>query len=246
VKRNVIKIDESKCVGCGLCVSACHEGAIGMVDGKAKLLREDHCDGLGRCLPSCPTEAITLEERELVAPDNKNETNVGKQVTRDISEANENEQPEVLPCGCPGTQSKAFDRGYPQENVVQERSGFVETHLNQWPIQIQLVPVNAPYFERAHLLVAADCAAYAYGNFHNDYMKNKVTIIGCPKLDEVDYAEKLTAIIKTNEIKSVTLVRMEVPCCSGIVDAGKTALQNCGKMIPWQMVTISTDGRIVD
>jgi len=208
-------------------------GAIGMVDGKAKLLREDYCDGLGRCLPVCPTGAISFEEREI-------------DTTATTSYA-ESIQPETLACGCPGTNSKTLKReNSPEPMQRQTTMATSQTQLQQWPVQIKLVPVNAPYFHNANLLVAADCAAYAYGNFHAEYIKNKITIIGCPKLDEGDYAEKLTAIIAQNEIKSVTAVRLEVPCCSGIEDAVKTALQNCGKMIPWQIVTISTDGRIIE
>ena len=230
--RQIIKIEEEKCNGCGLCAEACHEGAIAMVDGKAKLIRDDYCDGLGNCLPVCPTGAISFEEREAAAFDEA------------AVKANaENIQPETLPCGCPGTNSKTFKRENQLETVLAETAA--ETHLNQWPVQIKLVPQNAPYFNNANLLIAADCAAYAYGNFHNEYMKNRITIIGCPKLDEGDYSEKLTAILKTNEIKSVTVARMEVPCCGGIENAVKTALQNCGKMIPWQVVTISTDGKIL-
>ena len=237
MKRNVITIDEDKCIGCGLCASACHQGAIGLVDGKAKLLREDYCDGLGRCLPVCPTEAIRFEEREI-------------EITATKPGA-ESAQPETLACGCPGTNSKTLKHERaPEPAQVQIQphtpADTVQTELQQWPVQIKLVPSNAPYFQNANLLVAADCAAYAYGNFHAAYMKNKITIIGCPKLDEVDYAEKLTAIIRQNEIKSVTAVRMEVPCCSGIEHAVKTALQDSGKMIPWQIVTISTDGRIIE
>ena len=218
--KKIIKIDESKCIGCSLCVSACKEGAIGLVDGKARLLREDYCDGLGNCLPVCPTEAISFEDTE-------------------------SKQPDTLACGCPGTHSKIITRESCSEKV-QPKASSAQTHLNQWPVQIKLVPVNAPYFNKANLLVAADCAAYAYGNFHEAYMRNKITIIGCPKLDDGDYAEKLTAILKQNEIKSVTVIRMEVPCCAGIENAVKDALQNCGKMIPWQVVTISTDGRILE
>ena len=221
--RKIIKIDKEKCNGCGLCVSACHEGAIGMVDGKAALLRDDYCDGLGDCLPVCPTKAITFEEREALAFDK--------------------EPP--FDCGCPGTNSKSIKRENTSKLPAKEFSP-VETRLNQWPVQIKLVPTNAPYFENANLLVSADCAAFAYGNFHAEYMRNKITIIGCPKLDEGDYSEKLTAILKTNNIKSVTVVRMEVPCCSGIENAVKIALQNCEKMIPWQVVTISTNGRVLD
>ncbi len=229
--RQIIKIDKDKCNGCGLCVAACHEGAIGMVDGRARLLRDDYCDGLGNCLPVCPTGAITFEEREAAEYDES------------AVKANM-KQPESLPCGCPGTNAKEIH--HKTAGTEQTPSAKAETHLNQWPVQIQLVPVNAPYFENANLLVAADCAAYAYGNFHCDYMQNRITIIGCPKLDEVDYSEKLTAIFKQSNVKSVTIVRMEVPCCGGIENAAKAALQNCGKLIPWQVVTISTDGRIID
>jgi ferredoxin len=230
--RQIIRIDEEKCNGCGLCVSACHEGAIGLVGGKAKLLRDDYCDGLGNCLPVCPTEAISFEEREACGYDEA------------AVKANaESKQSDTLPCGCPGTHAKTIER----ENCYdtgQQQVILAATHLNQWPVQIKLVPVNAPYFKNAHLLVAADCAAYAYGDFHKAYMKGRITVIGCPKLDEGDYSEKLTAILQANEIKSVTVARMEVPCCGGIENAVKTALQNCGKMIPWQIVTIATDGAI--
>ncbi len=229
--RKIIKIDESKCDGCGLCASACHEGAIGLVDGKAKLLRDDYCDGLGNCLPVCPTGAITFEERAAAAYD---EAAVKANMA--------SRQPEPLACGCPGHNAKAIERA--ESKTAQGQAVKAETHLNQWPVQIKLVPVNAPYFDKASLLVAADCAAYAYGNFHAEYMKNRITIIGCPKLDEGDYAEKLAAILRQNNIKSVTVARMEVPCCGGIENAVKTALKNCGKLIPWQVVTISTDGKI--
>ena len=231
--RKIIKIDKEKCDGCGLCAAACHEGAIGMVDGKARLLRDDYCDGLGACLPVCPTGAITFEEREAAA---FNETAVKVNI--------QNKQTETLACGCPGTQSKELKRKNVAE-MVPEQSRPIQNHLNQWPVQIKLVPPNAPYFENAHLLIAADCAAYAYGNFHAEYMKNRITLIGCPKLDEGDYSEKLTVILSLNNIKSVTVARMEVPCCGGIENAVKTALKNCGKMIPWQVATISTDGQIL-
>ncbi len=236
--RKIIKIDEDKCNGCELCVSACHEGAIGMVDGKAKLLRDDYCDGLGNCLPVCPTGAISFEERDAAAFDEAA-----------VKSNMENKQQQKLPCGCPGTNSKHIERQRIDiSNLSINAAKFekVETHLNQWPVQIKLVPPNAPYFNNAHLLVAADCTAFAYGNFHEDYMKNKVTIIGCPKLDEGDYSEKLTAILKMNNIKSVTIARMEVPCCGGIENAVKTALQNSGKLIPWQVVVISIDGSIIE
>jgi ferredoxin len=230
--RKIIKIDESKCVGCGLCANACHEGAIGIVDGKAKLLRDDYCDGLGNCLPVCPTKAITFEEREADA------------YNKEVAPKRVAAKSEPLACGCPGTNAKAIERNTATAPVSQNFD--VSSQLNQWPVQIKLVPVNAPYFENANLLVSADCAAYAYGNFHAKFMKNKITIIGCPKLDDGDYSEKLTEIIKNNNIKSVTVVRMEVPCCGGIENAVITALKNSGKMIPWQVVTISTSGEILD
>ena len=231
--RQIIKIDEEKCSGCGLCAEACHEGAIGMVNGKAKLLRDDYCDGLGNCLPVCPTGAIAFEEREAAAFD---EAAVKAAAAKKAAE-------QKLPCGCPGTQSKTIKRG---ERVRPENAAGGASRLLQWPVQIKLVPVNAPYFDGAKLLVAADCTAYAYGSFHEDFIKNKITLIGCPKLDDADYAEKLTEIIRLNDIKSVTVVRMEVPCCGGIENAVKQALANSGKMIPWQVVTISTDGNIID
>ncbi|OJU17072.1 MAG: 4Fe-4S ferredoxin [Clostridiales bacterium 43-6] len=232
MKRNIIKIDEDKCNGCGLCVSACHEGAIELIHGKAKLMRDDYCDGLGNCLPVCPTNAITIEEREAAEFDEEA-----------VKMHMENKQPKTLACGCPGTQSKAIERR-PEIKTVAE-STEATSQLRQWPVQIKLVPVNAPYFENANLLIAADCTAYAHANFHS-FMKNKITIIGCPKLDEGDYSDKLTAIIKNNNIKSVTVIRMEVPCCGGIVNATTEALHNSGKMIPWQVVTIGTDGTVIE
>lgn len=228
--RKIIKIDEDKCNGCGACAAACHEGAIQMVNGKARLTREDYCDGLGDCLPACPTNAITFEEREAPA---YNEAAV--------EAAKLKKQGGTLPCGCPGTNSKTIKREAPTFDARP-----VSSRLSQWPVQIKLVPVNAPYFENANLLIAADCTAYAYGNFHNEFIRNRITLIGCPKLDEGDYAEKLTAIIANNNIKSVTVVRMEVPCCGGIENATKRALQASGKFIPWQVVTISTDGKILE
>lgn len=229
--RKIIRINEEKCNGCGACAAACHEGAIGMVDGKAKLLREDYCDGLGNCLPACPVDAITFEEREAPA---YNEAAVL---------AAKAKAQETLPCGCPGTQSGAIKRE--GTSPVSDNLPSV-SRLSQWPVQIKLVPVNAPYFEGADLLIAADCTAYAYGRFHEDFIKNRITLIGCPKLDEGDYTEKLTHIIANNNIKSLTIVRMEVPCCGGIENAAKQALQTSGKFIPWQVVTISTDGKIID
>lgn len=228
--RKIIKIDEEKCNGCGACAAACHEGAIEMVSGKARLTREDYCDGLGDCLPACPTDAITFEEREAPAYDEAA-----------VRAAKEGKAP--LPCGCPGTQSKAIHR----ENCEQvSPAAPIHSQLSQWPVQIKLVPVSAPYFDGANLLVAADCTAYAYGNFHNEFIRNHITLIGCPKLDEGDYTEKLTAILSNNPVKSVTVVRMEVPCCGGIENAVKQALQTSGKFIPWRVVTISTDGKILD
>ncbi len=229
--RKIIKIDEEKCNGCGACAAACHEGAIEMIDGIARLTREDYCDGLGDCLPACPTNAISFEERE--APEYNEEA---------VMQAKMQKSGMKLPCGCPGTNSKAIKR----EISAPVKAVSVTGQLQQWPCQIKLVPVNAPYFDGANLLVAADCTAYAYGNFHNDFIRNHITLIGCPKLDEGDYAEKLTAIIKNNNIKSVKIVRMEVPCCGGIENAVKRALQASGKFIPWQVVTISTDGKILD
>ena len=197
--RRIIKIDEEKCNGCGACASACHEGAIEMIDGKAKLTREDYCDGLGDCLPACPADAIHFEEREA-----------------------------------------------PAYNEAAVLAAKVATQLSQWPVQIKLVPTNAPYFDGANLLIAADCTAYAYGNFHQEFIRNHITVIGCPKLDEGDYAEKLTEIIANNDIKSVTIVRMEVRCCGGIEQAAKRALQASGKFIPWRVAIVSTDGRLLD
>ncbi len=196
--RKIIQIDEEKCNGCGACANACHEGAIGMVDGKAKLLRDDYCDGLGDCLPACPTDAITFVEREAAAYDHK--------------------------------------------AVMRNKHG---SRLSQWPVQIKLAPVNAPYFDGAELLIAADCTAYAYGSFHEKFIRGRITLVGCPKLDQVDYSEKLTEIIRNNDIRSVLIVRMEVPCCGGLEYAAKTALENSGKIIPWSVVTITTDGRIL-
>jgi NAD-dependent dihydropyrimidine dehydrogenase PreA subunit len=230
--RRIIKIDKENCNGCGACAKACHEGAIEMINGKAVLTREDYCDGLGDCLPACPTNAITFEERE--APEYNEEAVRVAKIQRHGNK---------LPCGCPGTQSKAIKR---EVSSAVAKTSTVMSQLSQWPCQIKLVPTNAPYFDNANLLIAADCTAYAYGNFHNEFIRNHITLIGCPKLDDGDYAEKLTQIIRNNNIKSVKIVRMEVPCCSGIENAVKRALQASGKFIPWQVVTISTDGKILE
>ncbi len=240
--RRIIEINEDKCVGCGLCVNACQEGAIAMVDGKAKLVRDDYCDGLGNCLPACPTGAITFTEREAAAFDE----NAVEENMRRAADATPKSAPAApIPHGCPGSQMRAFNRA-PAPAQESAPAQEIPSQLRQWPVQIQLAPINAPYFNGAKLLIAADCTAYAYGNFHRDYMRGKVTLIGCPKLDTMEYTEKLTAIIRENDIQSVTVARMEVPCCGGIEHAVKQALQNSGKFIPWQVVTISTDGRILD
>lgn len=231
--RKIIKIDESKCNGCGACAKACHEGAIDIVNGKAALTRENYCDGLGDCLPECPTGAISFEEREAPAYDEAA-----------VLAAKKKKEEVKIPQGCPGTQVRQMARKE-AENVASGTQ-TAASQLSQWPCQIKLAPVNAPYFSGAKLLVAADCTAYAYANIHGDFMRGKVTLIGCPKLDSVDYSEKLTEIIRNNDIKSVTILRMEVPCCGGLEFAVKKALQDSGKFIPWQTVTVSIDGDILD
>ena len=236
--RKIIHIDEGKCNGCGLCASAYHEGAIDIIDGKAKLVRENFCDGFGDCLPNCPTGAITFEEREAPAYD--------EQAVKKAQEAKKMEEMKHMhhEGGCPGSRMMQFEHS--EEETAPVFSGKPVSRLAQWPCQIKLVPTEAPFFDGAKLLIAADCTAYAYANMHEDFMKSKITIIGCPKLDAVDYSEKLTEIIKNNDIKSVTIVRMEVPCCGGLQRAAEIALRNSGKFIPWQVVTISRDGQILD
>ena len=227
--RRIIEIDEEKCNGCGACAKACHEGAIGMVDGKAKLLRDDYCDGLGDCLPTCPTGAIRFVEREAAAYD-------------EAAVLAAKEKKSCPGSGCPGSAAKTLHRSTPQPAA----SAPVESQLRQWPVQIKLAPARAPWFDGAKLLVAADCTAYAYANFHQEFIRDHITLVGCPKLDAVDYSVKLTEILKHNDIRSVTVVRMEVPCCGGIEYAVKNALLASGKLLPWQVVTISTDGKIID
>ena len=240
MKRKIVQIDESKCNGCGLCVNACHEGALKLIDGKARLISDSYCDGLGDCLPECPVDAIQIVERDALAYD---EEAVKKNMA----------QKPPLPCGCPRSHAKTLERKPAVESAAQagccstpQNSASAESQLRQWPCQIKLVPPSAPYFDNAHLLIAADCTAYAYAGIHNDFMRNKITLIGCPKLDDTDYSVKFAEILRLHEIKSITVLRMEVPCCGGIVQAVKKALLDSGKMIPWNVVTISTDGSILD
>lgn len=228
MKRRIIRIDEAACNGCGMCAAACHEGAIEMVDGKARLTREDYCDGLGDCLPACPTGAITFEERE--APAYNHAAVMAAKAAKSAP----------LPCGCPGSMSRTIQRT--DDGAVS--AGEIPSQLRQWPVQIKLAPINAPYFQGCDLLIAADCTAYAYGAFHRDFIQGRVTLIGCPKLDEGDYSEKLTAILAQNEVRSVTVVRMEVPCCGGILRAVQTAVANSGRDIPLHCVVVGTDGSL--
>ena len=293
--RKIIQIDEDKCNGCGACATACHEGAIAMLHGKAKLIRDDYCDGLGDCLPACPTGAITFVVREAAAYDEaavlENQKKKAEQKDTPLPSL-ENSGSENAPadnCGCAGTQSQEIKHAvhgcagtqsqeikhaahgcagaqsqeikhavhgcagaqsqeieHADENVQQTiPAAEPVSRLSQWPVQIKLAPVNAPYFNGAKLLIAADCTAFAYANFHERFIKDHITLVGCPKLDSADYSEKLTEIIRENDIESVTIVRMEVPCCGGLEYAAKTALQNSGKFIPWQVVTISIDGKMI-
>lgn len=217
--RTVIQIDREKCTGCGQCAGTCHQGAIAMVGGKAKLVKEDHCDGLGRCLPNCPVDAIKLVEKEITI---------------------ENKVPAPAACACPSTAAKSINK-----NKTAEFEGDIPSHLNQWPCQIQLVNPASPYFENADLLIAADCCGFAFGDFHRKFMKDKITIVGCPKLDNIDYSNKLTEIFAYNNINSITVTRMTVPCCGGLTYAVETALKNSGKDIPLNVHILSTDGDIV-
>lgn len=256
MKRKIITINEEKCNGCGLCVNACHEGALIIEDGKAKLISETYCDGLGDCLPECPTGAIKIVEKEAAEYDEEavkrrlEQKNAQAQSPCHTASGGENHNHAAgQHMGCPGSRARVMNR----QSATNEKTeaavavpARAESELGQWPCQIKLVHPAAPYFNNAHLLVAADCTAFAYANIHQDFMKNKITIIGCPKLDEVDYSEKLALILANNEIKSVTVLRMEVPCCGGIVHAVKNAMMSSGKLIPWNVVTISTDGSIIE
>lgn len=264
--RQIIEIDEELCIGCGICVSACNEGAIAMVDGKATLVRDDYCDGLGICLPQCPTGAISFIQKDTLEFDKSavlEKQNKEKEVNAPHHGG-----------GCPGSASRTFERKHEESECACSGDGghshedhdcgchdtnnepvakahttgneVIESELMQWPVQIKLMPLKSPFYQNANLLIAADCSAFAYGDFHRDFIKNRIAVIGCPKLDEGDYTEKLTEIIKQNDIKSVTIVRMSVPCCGGLENAGKRALQASGKFIPWNVVTISTDGRIIE
>ena len=232
--RKMIQLDREKCNGCGACAAACHEGAIAMVEGRAQLMRDDYCDGLGDCLPVCPTGAITFVEREAAAYDEK--------AVMENKQRKMQKEGMTLPCGCPGSQARNIRRAE-EINKEPPRTERV-SRLSQWPVQIKLVPVAAPYFDGTRLLIAANCTAYAYAAFHERFIKGHITLVGCPKLDSVDYSEKLTEIIRGNDIKSVTVVRMEVPCCGGLELAAKKALRQSGKFIPWQVVTVTVDDRL--
>ena len=242
--RQIIQIDEEKCNGCGICADACHEGAIAIIDGKAKLTRDDYCDGFGDCLPGCPTGAITFIEKDTLE---YNEEAVMENKKRKEEEAAKKAAEKPAFSGCPGSRMASFSREEPDISSAEPVPGSPpSSQLRQWPCQIKLVPVSAPYFDGAKLLIAADCTAYAYANVHQEYMRGRVTLIGCPKLDSVDYSEKLTAILSDNDIREVTVLRMEVPCCGGLEYAVINALKASGKFIPWQIVTFTIDGKIKD
>jgi ferredoxin len=246
--RQIIHIDEEKCNGCGICANACHEGAIDIVDGKAKLVRENFCDGFGDCLPGCPTGAISFEEREAPAYDEAAVKASKEKENKDMNEINY-EMHAHHEGGCPGSRVMTLEQveeSVEEKNQIGNANYRPVSRLMQWPCQIKLLPTQAPFYDGAKLLIAADCTAYAYANMHEDFMKGKITLIGCPKLDDVDYTEKLTEIIAGNDIKSVTVVRMEVPCCGGLQWAAENALKNSGKFIPWQVVTISREGKILE
>ncbi len=258
--RRVIQIDDEKCNGCGICADACHEGAIGIVDGKARLLRDDYCDGLGDCLPACPTGAITFVEREAMAYDeeavrkNLEARADAEHAARPGIRTETKETPRMNApahhhdhASCPGARARSLAPAAQAPDTEQaHRPHNVPSQLRNWPIQIKLAPTQAPYFDGAHLLVAADCCAFAYGNFHTEFMRGKVTLIGCPKLDGTDYSEKLAEIIRANDVRSVCIARMEVPCCGGLEQMTKNALMASGKFIPWQVATFSLDGRLLD
>ena len=235
MERRIIEINEEKCNGCGACAAACHEGAIAMVNGKAKLMRDDYCDGLGDCLPTCPTGAIRFVVREAAEYD--------EEAVMENKKKKMQSEGACITASCPGTRSQALNR---VEAAVPAADFQRPSCLSQWPVQIKLAPINAPYFDGARLLIAADCTAYAYANFHEKFIRGRITLVGCPKLDNIDYSEKLTEIIRNNDIREVTIVRMEVPCCGGLENAAKLALQRSGKFIPWQVVTISIRGEILE
>ncbi|MDT3698988.1 MAG: 4Fe-4S binding protein [Thermincola sp.] len=232
--RKIVEINEEKCTGCGICITACAEGALKLIDGKARLISDVYCDGLGACLPACPADAINIIERDAAAFD--------EEAVKKLVEAKD-AQPEPLACGCPGSSVKVMEQS--EEECSCHTGVAVKSQLGQWPVQMKLVPVNAPYLENAELLIAADCTAYAYANFHQEFMKNRVTIIGCPKLDNVDYSEKLSEMFRLNEIKSITVVRMAVPCCSGLVNAVKNAVLSSGKNIAVEVIILDTSGQII-
>ena len=258
MKRDIIQIDESLCNGCGLCIKGCHEGALALVDGKARLISESYCDGLGACLPECPTGAISIISREAATFDEEAVQARTQAVSASAGSAPVKLEKPLLR-GCPGSQARVFqqkktDTRLPSANLplrsdLDAPSATLAapvSELKQWPVQIKLMNTGAPYLDGARLLIAADCAAYARASFHQEFMRGRITLIGCPKLDQIDYSEKLTAIFRQNEIKSIMVVRMEVPCCGGLDHAVRQALMNCGKMIPWQVVTLATDGSILD